>query len=79
MPDYLSQESSQNTPMSLTKIAFTHIITKSLSEFLPRGIDVPRTGIELYMIISKLPYLQAVLQAVRALLYENKSSKVIWL
>ena len=52
MLDYLSQESSQNTPMSITKIAFTHIITKSLSEILPRVIDVLRTGIELYMIIS---------------------------
>ena len=52
MPDYLSKESSQNTPMSITKIAFTHIITKSLSEFLPRGIDVLRTGIEHYMIIN---------------------------
>ena len=37
---------------------------KSLSEFLPRGIHVLRTGIEPYMNISKLPYLQAVLQAV---------------
>ena len=36
---------------------------KSLSEFLPRGIDVLRTGIEPYMIISYLHYLQAVLQA----------------
>ena len=38
---------------------------KPLSEFLPRGVDVLRTGIEPYMIISKLPYLQAVLQAVK--------------
>ena len=34
---------------------------------LPRGILVLRTGIELYMIISTLPYLQAVLQAVKEL------------
>lgn len=31
------------------------------------GFDVLRTGIELYMIISKLYYLQAVLQAVKEL------------
>ena len=35
-----------------------------LGKFL-RGVDVLRTGIEPYMIISKLAYLQAVLQAVK--------------
>ena len=31
-----------------------------------RAINVLRTGIEQHMIISKLPYLQAVLQAVKS-------------
>ncbi len=41
-------------------------IQKPLLEEIPRGVDVLRTGIEHYMIISKLPYLQAVLQAVKS-------------
>ena len=38
---------------------------KQPSQETERAADVLRTGIELYMIISKLCYLQAVLQAVK--------------
>ena len=38
---------------------------KQPSQFPERAADVLRTGIELYMIISKLNNLQAVLQAVK--------------
>ena len=40
---------------------------KQPSQFPERAADVLRTGIEPYMIISTLPYLQAVLQAVKEL------------
>ena len=38
---------------------------QSLLEEIPRGIDVFRTGIEPYMIVSELGCLQADLQAVK--------------